>query len=243
MINIGCEMKDHNQFIDDAKLKFKEYRVVDSDCSLNAVSKLNIDDIQGSFIAIAGDYLLNCEFNSIIYKQEFYLVIVLDRTGTFRIPIVQLPKERKGQFEHIYPDLTCCLGHTHEIIQLWNKEQNAIDFIEKFIDPFLINFISFKNTKKCATEEWKHGYDGTKDYYSGLLQMNPSECHYTLPYIYDRIKINKMAKGHHPCPCGSDKHLRICHAQNVNSFMNELQENKELLLAFMQDMRGIMERN
>ena len=227
---------DCDLFIEEAGALFENYRILDK-------SEIKLNTGKGSVIAIAGEYFLNREFESTVYQHSFYLVVLIDRTKQLSIPIVWLPKEKRPyKFEHLYPDNTCCLGLTHEVIEIWGEKQSAKDFFEKIIDPFLINLLCCRYSGKCATGERPHGEYGVVDYYKNLLGMTAIECKNALPYLYRKTMRDELAKGHNPCPCGSGEKLRHCHREKINQFLNHLYANKTLKKAFIQDVANYIEK-
>ena len=236
-------MKDCDRFIEEAKALFESYQPLDS----NDVDGLNLARLQncnGSFKAINGDYYLNRSYNGLVFQRHFDMTIIVDRTGRLVIPIVFLRKEKQLYgYLHFLKDNTCCLGLTHEVIIAWGEKQEAKVFFEDIVDIFLIDYLTFKETKKFAYgEERPHDEMGTVDYYKGLLEMESHGCTVALRYIYDKVNRREYAKGHNLCPCGNGKAIRHCHGVQINSFINSLNINTELKAAFLQDLRGQMER-
>ena len=232
-------MKNFNAFIEEARPLFENYRILDS----NAVNALKINVGKGSFIAIAGEYFLNCNIKEDIYQHTFYLVVLLDKTKHFVLPIVWLPYEKiPWKFEHVYSDKTCCLGLTYEVLKIWGEEQTAQDFFEKIIDVFLINLLSFRNKGKCVTGERPHGEAGLIDYYKDLFDMTADEFRNALPYIYRKVIRKEFAKGHNLCPCGNKEIVRRCHGEKINSFLDNLYASNELKEGFIQDTKVYFER-
>lgn len=171
------------------------------------------------------------------------MVVLADRTKSFVLPIVWLPHEKRPfGFEHLYTDNTCCLGLTHEIISIWGSKQSAQEFFDNVVDIFLINLLAFRRNGKCATDERPHAEVGICDYYKNLFGMTAAECLNSLPYLFQKVSRSEFAKGHNLCPCGSNKKLRHCHGEQINSFIKSLYSNMELKKAFLQDIRGLMER-
>ncbi len=232
-------MKNVNAFIEEACALFESYTIFDGE----KVKKLKLSRCDNSFVGIGGEYYLNRILNGELYQHYFDIVILIDKTNHFIIPIVWLPNEKKPYgFEHMYSDNTCCLGLTHEIILIWGKEQSAKDFFEKIVDIFLINLISYRNTKRCATPDRPHGEQGILEYYGEILDIRLDKCLKALNYIYDKVKRGIVAKGHHLCPCESGKRMRECHGQKIYSFINDLNNNPELKAGFFLDVRFIIDK-
>ena len=227
-------MKDYNKFIEEAKPLFERYLIIESKDGTSLPIKTS------SFIAIVGDYFLNREFNGKYFQHTFKLVIILDRTGEFVIPIVWLPDEKRPYgFEHMYKNNTCCLGLTHEIVSIWGENQTAYEFFDRILDIFLVNFLSYRLYRHCVTDERPHGTVGIVDYYKDIFCMDEGECYKTLLYLYNKVIRNEYAKGHNKCPCGSGKNIRNCHVAQFNNFLDCLYSNTELKKAFIQDLQGI----
>lgn len=111
---MNCEI-----FIEEAGALYENYCKMDSE----SIKSLPIKTIHGSFLAIKGLYFLNREFDGRVYQANFDLVVILDRTGRFSVPIVWLPNEQRPyKFEHLYNDNTCCLGLAFEVIKIWGQK-------------------------------------------------------------------------------------------------------------------------
>ena len=111
---MDIKMARFDDFIEESKNFFDTYEILVGDKS-NFPTRFR----NASFIGISGKYCLNRVYKSEFYQDEFYIVVIVDRTGTFPIPILWLPNEKiPFGFEHIYQDKTCCLGVTHELITI-----------------------------------------------------------------------------------------------------------------------------
>lgn len=118
---------DFNKFIEQAKPLFQWYRI------LSSKEITVVDNNRCEYVAIAGEYLLNRSYNNEIYNRIYYLVIILDKTGRFSVPIVWLPHEERPQsFMHMYSDKTCCLGLNHEVLSIWGQDQSAEAFLIRY---------------------------------------------------------------------------------------------------------------
>ena len=233
--HMGIKMTKFEEFIEESKVFFDSYEVIIGDKS-NFPSRFK----NASFVGIAGKYYLNRTYQNELYQDEFNLVVIVDKSGQFLVPIVWLPKETiPFGFEHVYQDKTCCLGVTHELISIWGKDQTAKDFFDKIVDTFLINYLSYKNNKVCITGDRPHGKLGITDYYKKFFNVNSEQCENILRYINIKAKKKEYAKGHNQCPCESGNILRKCHGEQINTFINSLYADKRLLEAFEKDMVGI----
>ena len=228
-------MTKFDVFIEDSKAFFDTYKIIVGDKS-NFPTRFR----NGGFIGISGKYCLNRVYKSEFYQNEFYIVVIVDRTGNFPVPILWLPNEKSPfGFEHIYQDKTCCLGVTHEIITIWGEVQTAKDFFDKIIDTFLINYLSYKNNRVCVTGDRPHGKLGITDYYKKFFNVDNEQCEKILRYVKIKAKRREYAKGHNRCPCDSGNILRKCHGEQISAFINSLYADKRLLEAFEKDMLGI----
>lgn len=225
---------DFNKFIEQAKPLFQWYRI------LSSKEITVVDNNRCEYVAIAGEYLLNRSYNNEIYNRIYYLVIILDKTGRFSVPIVWLPHEERPQsFMHMYSDKTCCLGLNHEVLSIWGQDQSAESFFDKILDPYLMNLLSYSRTGKCVTPERPHSVLGVVDYYKKIFDCDEEHVIPFLRYLSKKVYRNELPKGHIMCPCGSGMNLRKCHGRLIQIFISQLYGFAGLKSAFLEDVRSV----
>ena len=195
-----------------------------------------------NFETISGVYKLNRVVNEIVYLAKFKIVVIINTKDKNDIPVVYLPKIVKPKgFSHIYQDDRCCLGLNYEIGLLWNKNRTFVNFLLNIVDPFLVNYLSYNESKTYINGDRPHAQSGVIDYYSKFFPTIPLEnINNTLIYCFDRVSRKEFVRGNNPCPCGSGKIIRRClHKKELESFVNLASSTTQLRSAFLKDMKNI----
>lgn len=225
-------MKEWEKFIEDCKLIFSSYETEDGD-------ERPIREVKKGYISIIGDYDLNRILDGKTYQERFRIEIMLSKSENNVLPYVKLPCNKVKGFSHTYSDGTCCLGTKLEILYAWGDEYDADSFFEDVIDPYLINYASFRDCGAYAIGERAHGAQGIIDYYYSLLPQIPKDrIGNTLDYISKIIKTGKgKNKRHSPCPCGNGKKIADCHYELIQGFVTKLRSDLYLKEAFLTDQK------
>lgn len=199
-------------------------------------------DHNNEFETISGIYNLDVKVENKIYQAKFAVIINVS-TKIKSIPEVYLPNlSIPYNYEHVYKDKInlCCLGLNYEIELCWGKNRSFYDFLTKILDPFLANYLEFKETKNYIKGDRPHAKKGFIDYYSQIFShISNDRIIPTLIYCYNRILRNEFARGNNLCPCASGKIIRHCiHQNDIRSFINNCRNNKYLKIAFFNDMKN-----
>lgn len=194
---------------------------------------------------ISGTYNLDVQVKDKIYQAKFAIIINVDCKNLTKIPEVYLPKlSIPFKFEHIYKDRKnlCCLGLNYEIELAWGPKRSFSNFLTLVVDPFLVNYLEFKENKKYINGERPHAKNGLIDYYSQFFtSISTNKIIDTLMYCYNKIKRKEFAKGNNLCPCGSGQILRHCnHWDEIKTFINKTSQSKTLKLSFENDIKNYL---
>lgn len=115
---------------------------------------------------------------------------------------------------HIEVDGKACLGVRGDITMRWTPGASIIDFLEKFVAPFLAwqaYFDQFGYPPPWGQRE--HCEKGVYEFYGELLGVSSEEAVARFVRLLAR---KNPPKGHEYCPCGSGKKLRHCHGEYVS---------------------------
>ena len=129
---------------------------------------------------ISGTYNLDVQVKDKIYQAKFAIIINVDCKNLTKIPEVYLPKlSIPFKFEHIYKDRKnlCCLGLNYEIELAWGPKRSFSNFLTLVVDPFLVNYLEFKENKKYINGERPHAKNGLIDYDSQFFtSISTNNC-------------------------------------------------------------------
>jgi len=94
---------------------------------------------------------------------------------------------------------------------LLRGQPSLVEYLDGPVRNFFLSQIIVASGKSWPFGQWDHGKKGLLQAYGELLGV--SEERQILAYL-DYVA-SKKAKGHWPCPCGSMKRLRDCHAKQI----------------------------
>lgn len=161
--------------------------------------------IQGGYEVVPGDWY----GLSITLPGDYPHSLPEVRETAERIPLIQ--------DRHVNPsNATLCLGVPEHLWLTCKGDFSFEHFLEGPIRNFLIGNSLVEEGKSWPFGETSHGGEGILQFYTDLMG------------ITDTTKLTKFLRdlskgrvpGHSPCPCGSGKIIRSCHAEGWRSLWN-----------------------
>lgn len=140
------------------------------------------------------------------YPQDFPLVY---ETGG------RIPRELDY---HISKEGLACLFLPELRTKVFPVGAPLLDFFTGPVYQYFLGQALVERGEQWPFGEWRHGADGTYDYYSDRLNTN--DIHTIIRYI--EALATKKQKGYKPCPCGNEKKLRECHGFFVHKLRMEI---------------------
>ena len=139
-----------------------------------------------------------------IINEKYFVLINL----SYPIPIVyDIGNKIKKNYSHKYPNSRLCLATNLEQLIFLLKYKKISLWIEKFVENYYISYEYYCRYGVYPFGEHSHGKKGLLEFYYDYYDMNNlTNKDSFLEYIF----INNY-KGHHNCPCGSEKKIRNCH--------------------------------
>jgi hypothetical protein len=149
-----------------------------------------------------------------VQQFEYGISILMPAKYPKQIPIMFCndPKLPIGNIDrHILDNGSACLGVYADIMTRWAIEPGIVNFLEKFVAPFLV-WQAYYDAHQRPTSwgQRSHFAEGIIEYYAEVLGMN--KC----PSVVEFMKLlarKNRPKGHERCPCGSGGRLRNCHKE------------------------------
>ena len=87
-------------------------------------------------------------------------------------------------------------------------QPSLVEYLDGPVRNFFLSQIIVESGRPWPFDQWAHGKKGLLQAYGELLGVTEErQIRMYLDYL-----ASKKAKGHWPCPCGSTKPLRACHA-------------------------------
>ena len=120
---------------------------------------------------------------------------------------------------HVCPESRiCCLGVWEEWL-LTTSEPSFSEFLSGPLKDYFVSQSWFEVKGEWPYGERPHGTDGLVESYAEVLGVDEN-----LEIVIAHLKTLALpvAKGHLKCPCGSNKRLRYCHRNEVNSLRAQI---------------------
>ena len=125
----------------------------------------------------------------------------------------QLPqaKEIGGRigtdYEHLYPDGTLCLAVPIEQRRISFEQPTLLGFVDRLLVPYLYGYCFWSKHGYHPFDEAAHGCEGILHHYFETLRLrDPLAALAVISFLFEH-----GYRGHHDCPCGSGRKVRVCH--------------------------------
>lgn len=148
---------------------------------------------------------------------DYGIAITLSHDHPLSMPVMygDDPKLPIGVLDrHILANGQACLGVPGDVRRRWNPEAGIMGFLDGFVAPFLVWQVYFD--AHGGPPPWgqrPHHGQGILDFYAEILGIPVVDASVSQ---YMALLARKNApKGHEPCPCGSGRKLRHCHAELI----------------------------
>ncbi len=148
------------------------------------------------------------------YWDTFSIIIIVPFQYPFCIPIVLETSEKIKRIEdhHIDEHGICCLDITHKMLLLKARGINLLTFTREKIYPFFVNQVYFEKKGKFANGEYKHHFEGIKQYYAEDLKINSvEECVMILKHLLNDTPLTRNDF----CFCKRKLKYKKCHHELV----------------------------
>jgi hypothetical protein len=153
--------------------------------------------------------------------DRFNIEIELPRNRPDDIPVIReksgrIPRTSDNHINVASGDI--CLFVPEERWRLFPVGSGLIDFLNGPVRNYFVGFALKELGEPWPFGERSHGKAGIIEYYSELLST--SDEHVIRRYIQCLSK--KSFKRHWPCPCGSGKKIRNCHAAEIQELRKRI---------------------
>jgi hypothetical protein len=115
-------------------------------------------------------------------------------------------------------DGALCLAASMDIERAFRDSFKLDVFVEEFLIPYLFAQSHYAKTQQWLWGELSHGYLGLLEWLGRQKEYDDRDIGATYKWLMgygDKAKVEELLKtrcrGHHPCPCGSNKKTRDCH--------------------------------
>jgi len=179
---------------------------------LSKYPSLRISKNINNEIVVEGHLHFDITHNDTHIIDSYEIEILISDNYPNEIPIVrEIGGRILKKFEHIYPDRSLCLATEANIHSELSPRYDMVDFVDKFIIPYLFSYSYFEKYKTVPYGERSHGKEGVLEFYLDYFNVDTYHAVYNLL----EYTCNKVYRGHNLCPCGSEQRIRNCHMKSV----------------------------
>lgn len=164
---------------------------------------------------IAGTICMDKTYNDIPLYKEYPLKIVVPETFPLRLPVVYVTDNSiPVGFNHQFTDGSLCLGAQFELFSFLEKSPSLLSYIDEIIMSYLYSAAFWGKYGVFPYGERSHGFKGI---WEAFKERYNTEDDVVLIELLLYISGEKKYRGHVLCPCGSTKHFRSCHGEQILS--------------------------
>lgn len=156
----------------------------------------------------------------------FNILIIVSHLYPYCQPVVKEVSQhikRKDEW-HISANGVCCLDIDHKMQFLAKRGINIFDFMHDYVYPYFANQLHKIKTGKYAGEEYKHHFDGIRQFYSEDLNINDPK---TAILILEAILNGTIPERNEKCLCEKAK-FKKCHLHAIE-FLERIPQNRLIL--------------
>ena len=116
-------------------------------------------------------------------------------------------------YEHLNPDGTLCLAVPIEQRGVFFEQQTLLGFVDLLLVPYLYGYCFWSKHGYHPFDEAAHGREGILRYYIDALGLrDPLAALAVICFLFEH-----GYRGHHDCPCGSGRKVRVCHGPALHA--------------------------
>jgi len=170
--------------------------------------KLLLTSKEGELLCFSGEIDI-CDSIG-VYWDTFEIIIRAPNNYPYGVPTMQetgMKIERIAD-RHISSNGYCCVAIDHVLLYQASKQLMIIDFIKKYVHPYLANHLYFEAKGHYSNEEYLHGFSGIRQFYRETLQAESSDKAITL---LESVLNRKIPGRNAKCICGSSIKFKKCH--------------------------------
>ena len=169
--------------------------------------KLVVEDEAGTFLCGTLDFEASADGLETI-SASFDIKLTIPREFPDRLPSV---KEIGGgigtDYEHINPDGTLCLAVPIEERRVFLEQPTLLGFVDRLLVPYFYGYCFWSKYGHHPFDEAAHGHEGVLRHYVDTLGLSDSlGALAVICFLFEH-----GYRGHHDCPCGSGRKVRVCH--------------------------------
>lgn len=142
-------------------------------------------------------------------KDRYEVEIQINRDYPKKVPTVRETESKIAKTFHHNPDGTLCLEAPLTVREVFRANETLINFVDNLLVPYLYVHSYYLKHSKLPFGEHAHGAEGILEDYKKRFEI--SEDSSVLRLL--QILAENTYRGHHACPCRSERKLRDCHGK------------------------------
>lgn len=136
-------------------------------------------------------------------------------------------------YDHRNPDGTLCLAVPIEQRRLFLEQPTLLGFVNLLLVPYLYGYSFWRKNGYHPFGEAPHRAEGILDHYVDTLGLQePVVALAAVSFLFEH-----GYRGHHDCPCGSGRRVRVCHGPALRALHD--QHTRETLRADFSAIFGL----
>lgn len=189
---------------------------------LHEYPNLSVVQSDSQVVHLLGQILVFRTFNDFTLRRTYTLEIIIP-IGSDELPfVIDTDRQIKKDYHHCYPNGMLCMETDSKIRIRFIDGFDLIAWMYEFVEVYYFSYEYYERFGIFPFGERSHGSLGIIQTYQDFLVAKDEVETYKLMHF---VK-NQVYRGHHPCPCGSEKPSRNCHGQAMLRFYKDARIKK-----------------
>ena len=122
-----------------------------------------------------------------------------------------------ADYDHLNPDGILCLAVPIEQRRLFLEQPTLLGFVNRLLVPYLYGYSFWRTHGYHPFGEAAHGPEGILRHYVDTLGLqDPVAALAVISFVFEH-----GYRGHHDCPCGSGRRVRVCHGPALRALHDQ----------------------
>lgn len=151
-------------------------------------------------------------------SDSFDIELTIPHVFPDRLPRAkELGGRIRPDYDHLNPDGTLCLAVPIEERRVFLKQPTLLGFVDRLLIPYFYGYCFWIKHGWHPFGEAAHGYEGILDHYIDALGLRDSLAALAvICFLFEH-----GYRGHHNCPCGSGRKVRLCHGPELRALHDQ----------------------
>ena len=147
-------------------------------------------------------------------SASFDIELTIPHLFPDRLPRAKEISGRIGTgYGHLNPDGTLCLAVPIEQRRVFFEQPTLLGYVDRLVVPYLYGYCFWNKHDYHPFDEAAHGGEGILRHYIDTLGLrDPLAALVAICFLFEH-----GYRGHHDCPCGSGRKVRVCHGPGLRA--------------------------